>query len=184
MTQGWLRSSQNTSATSVRAAAPNSTQQPCSNFTPWVRMAAQAGGKSPGQGEERGKEQAGGRKAPDLSKFQPPLATLASLIKHFHLQRNQPIQSSEKRSSPGPPGMELQPHRPCRGALPDPRGREPPINPLDMEQELKHSLAEKGQCRGGICTLNTTRGRASPRSRLGSQGLSRTHAGVHCSGKV
>lgn len=120
VTHGWLRSSQNTSATSVRAAAPNSTQQRCSNFTPQVRMAAQAGGKSPGEGEERGKEQAGGRKAPDLSKFQPPVATLASLLKHFHLQRNQPIQSSKERSSPGPPGWSCSPTGPAKGSCQTP----------------------------------------------------------------
>lgn len=67
----------------------------------------QAGGKPPGQGDEGDKEHTGDRKAPELSKLQPPLVTLASLLKHFHFQRKQPFQSSKERSSLGlhrPPG--------------------------------------------------------------------------------
>lgn len=105
MTHGWLRSGQNGAATCAclvsRAAAPDSTQQRGSHFTPGQGWQSRQAANPQGRGREGGKEHAGGRKAPDLSKLQPPLARLASLLKHFHFQRNQPIQSSEERSSLG-----------------------------------------------------------------------------------
>lgn len=110
VTHRCLRSGQNSGATCVchgcRADTPilTRTRQQC-------RQAANLQGRG-----RKGARNAGGRKAPHLSKLQPPLAMLASLLKHFHFQRNQPIQSSQARSSKGsigPPGPEPQPHQPC-----------------------------------------------------------------------
>lgn len=105
VTHGWLRSGQNGPATGAcpgsRAAAPDSARQHRSNFSPGRGRQRRQAANLRGRGEEGGKEHAGGRKTPYLSKLQPSLATLASLLKHFHCQRNQPIQSSEERSSPG-----------------------------------------------------------------------------------
>lgn len=110
VTHGCLRSGQNSGATCVchgsRAATPLLTR---------ARRQCRQAANLQGRGR-KGVRNAGGRKAPDLSKLQPPLALLASLLKHFHFQRNQPIQSSQARSSRGsigPPGPEPQPHQPC-----------------------------------------------------------------------
>lgn len=109
MTHRCLRSAQNSGATCVcrgsRADTPILTR---------ARQRRRQAANLQGRGR-KGARNAGGRKSPDLSMLQPPLATLASLLKHFHFQRNQPIQSSQARSSrgpTGPPGPEPQPHQP------------------------------------------------------------------------
>ena len=105
VTHGWLRSGKNGAATCAcpgsRAAAPTGTRQHRSDCSPGRGRQHRQAANLRGRGRKGGKEHAGGRKTPDLSKLQPPLARLASPLKHFHFQRNQPIQSSEERSSAG-----------------------------------------------------------------------------------
>lgn len=96
MTHRCLRSGQNSGATCVcrgsRADTPLLTR---------ARQQRRQAANLQGRGR-KGARNAGGRKAPDLSMLQPPLATLASLLKHFHFQRNQPIQSSQAKEPLGP----------------------------------------------------------------------------------